>query len=97
MNVHAGTGSSGGSDGAREDSRRLHAGYRYIYRSYRQPVTHAPEPQPEEFVSLPRVEMVGVARLLEVGERWSELAQGTIELEKMTKTGNFTHSHGRNG
>ncbi len=25
------------------------------------------------------------------------LAQGTIELEKMTKTGNFTHSHGRNG
>ena len=31
-----------------------------------------PEPQPEEFVSLPRVEMVGVARLLEVGERWSE-------------------------
>ena len=25
------------------------------------------------------------------------LAQGTIELEKMTKTGNFTHSHERNG
>ena len=27
----------------------------------------------------------------------AELAQGTIELEKMTKTDNFTHSHGRNG
>ena len=31
-----------------------------------------PEPQPEGDGSLPRVEMVGVVRLLEAGERWSE-------------------------
>jgi hypothetical protein len=31
-----------------------------------------PEPQPEGDGSLPRVEMVGVVRLLEAGEWWSE-------------------------